>query len=251
MVNSLLYSLCGGSLRAKIFEPFEQAGVGKSVSWQLGTGLGLPLCRSLVKLMGGDMKYRCPTTGTGSIFWFSLSLPQAPRALAVASESIVMSPLVPASRRSAKLPGVRVLVADDISTNRKLLVLHLKQVFHKPVIVEAETGEAALREVLARPADSRFRLLLLDEYYQGDAGLLGTQVTSEVRRHEAAMQQPSTPSIIIGVTGNALIHNHSAHSAASGQDRVWGKPFPSAEQMRTELMELLGTGVAEEGSNHG
>ena len=238
---------CYRSLRAKIFEPFEQVGVGKSVSWQMGTGLGLPLCRNLVKLMGGEMKYQSPLTGTGSVFLFSLSFPQVPCRPAAASKSGATTPsTVTGGSPSAKLPGIRVLVADDVKLGRTLLVRRLKQIFDKPLIVEVATGEEALREVLARPADARFQLLLLDEYYGVANGLLGTKVASEVRRYEATLGQVSTPSVIIGVTGNALTDGHTELSVASGQNLVWGKPFPSLEQIRTELSELLGIRAAED-----
>lgn len=55
----------------RVFEPFEQAADVKSGQYR-GTGLGLPICRSLVAWMGGTVK-AC-STGTGSIFTAELPL---------------------------------------------------------------------------------------------------------------------------------------------------------------------------------
>lgn len=54
-----------------IFEPFEQAGDAKAGQYG-GTGLGLPICRSLAGLMGGTVK--ASSTGTGSTFTAELPL---------------------------------------------------------------------------------------------------------------------------------------------------------------------------------
>lgn len=56
----------------KIFQPFEQVGDTKSRS--AGTGLGLHISKQLVELMGGSLEVES-TLGSGSKFWFELTLP--------------------------------------------------------------------------------------------------------------------------------------------------------------------------------
>ncbi len=58
----------------RIFLPFEQAGDEKLQS--KGTGLGLSISRSLVEVMGSEIKLKSEP-GEGSLFWFRLMVPEA------------------------------------------------------------------------------------------------------------------------------------------------------------------------------
>jgi signal transduction histidine kinase/DNA-binding NarL/FixJ family response regulator len=60
------------SEHARIFEPFEQAG--PSAGRSEGVGLGLPISRRLLQLMGSEL-YLISAPGAGSTFWFELNLP--------------------------------------------------------------------------------------------------------------------------------------------------------------------------------
>lgn len=66
-------------LQARVFEPFFQLATNR-VRAHAGTGLGLPICRKLVALMGGELLLRS-TPGHGSTFHFWL--PETPPAKAV------------------------------------------------------------------------------------------------------------------------------------------------------------------------
>jgi len=57
---------------SKIFEYFEQ--VGNHQKKQSGTGLGLPISKRLVEMMGGDLNVTS-TLGKGSNFWLEIDLP--------------------------------------------------------------------------------------------------------------------------------------------------------------------------------
>ena len=64
-----------------IFQPFER--IGETRQRTDGVGLGLPISRQLVQLMGGDIQVQSQP-GQGSTFWFDLPLrPAAPPAPAV------------------------------------------------------------------------------------------------------------------------------------------------------------------------
>lgn len=62
--------------QARLFQPFEQAV--PDTDGAQGSGLGLALCRQLVRLMGGEMGV-ISSAGAGSLFWFEVpALPAHP-----------------------------------------------------------------------------------------------------------------------------------------------------------------------------
>ena len=71
--------------------------------------MGLSIVRRLVELMGGETGVES-VEGAGSLFWFTAHFAQV-------SDSL--QPLYPAP---ASLKGQRVLVVDDNTTNRKILM---------------------------------------------------------------------------------------------------------------------------------
>jgi len=97
-----------------LFEPFVQTKTGqKSIE---GTGLGLPISRSFVRLMGGDIAVNS-TLGQGSIFTFDIKVTLV--------DSADLETTV-TSRRVIGLepnqPKYRILIVEDIAENRLLLV---------------------------------------------------------------------------------------------------------------------------------
>lgn len=92
--------------RERIFETFEQAG--DNVSKSKGTGLGLPISRSLVRLMGGELNL-AGELGQGSEFCFSIPLPPSR-----AAESIA-----PGEDKEL-LAGMRILLAEDNDLNAEI-----------------------------------------------------------------------------------------------------------------------------------
>ncbi|MEZ2224794.1 ATP-binding protein [Microcoleus sp.] len=103
---------------SRLFKPFVQTEAGRKS--QTGTGLGLPISNSFVKLMGGEIKVKS-SVGKGTVFSFYVKVSHA-------TESEVYDRL-PQKRVKGLAPNqqnYRILVADDESANRLLLTQILK-----------------------------------------------------------------------------------------------------------------------------
>ena len=134
--------------QAKIFEAFSQAD-GSMTRKYGGTGLGLTICGRLVEIMGGKIWVESQP-GLGSTFHFTAQL---------GVQNGVSAPANPL--QPGQLRNLPVLVVDDNSTNRRLLVEILTRWGMKPAAVEG--GRAALIALeIARDMGRPFPLILLD-----------------------------------------------------------------------------------------
>lgn len=194
--------------RERLFTRFEQADGGITRKFG-GSGLGLSICRQLADMMGGDLDCESEP-GSGAAF--ILTLPLKPCAAPKTQE-----PADTAAQHADGARAVRVLVADDHPTNRRVIELILAQTSAK--IVMAENGAEALEAFRA----DVFDLVLMDMQMPVMDGLTATQ---EIRLHEAAMGMARTP--IVMLTANAM-PEHVAAGRAAGADHHLAKPFNAAE----------------------
>ena len=194
--------------RARLFSRFEQADGGITRRFG-GSGLGLSICRQLAEMMGGDLDCESEP-GSGAAF--ILTLPLRPARPPMAREQSARQPAVAAQERP-----VRVLVADDHPTNRRVIELILAQT--PAQIVIAEDGAQALEAFRS----AAFDLVLMDMQMPIMDGLTATQ---EIRLHEATMGLDRTP--IVMLTANAM-PEHVAAGRAAGADHHLAKPFNAAE----------------------
>jgi len=105
----------GPEMRERIFDRFEQ-GDGSTTRRHGGTGLGLPISRSLAELMGGTLE-AVSKPGEGAAFTLSFDLQRAEPAAGDEAEDAFAPTPAP--------PGLKVLVADDNATNRRVVELIL------------------------------------------------------------------------------------------------------------------------------
>lgn len=133
-----------------VFQAFRQID-GRIERSYGGTGLGLSITKQLVELHGGEIALKS-TLGQGSVFSFSLPLAQSAAASAAPNDTPpLLSEVVQATAAPLNEPRrVRtdqphqghVLVVDDDSVNRLVLVNHLAQ--HNYRVTEAVSGEDAI-----------------------------------------------------------------------------------------------------------
>lgn len=200
----------------RIFDPFEQTQAGRRVG--SGTGLGLAISREFVRLMGGDITVTSEVD-KGSIFRFDISVKPG--------ESAAVSPKAD-PRQVVKLqPGqrtYRVLIADDVEDNRKLLCSLLETIGFKTM--QVANGEEVLRQY---------------EHWQPDLILLDLRMPildgyEVIRRIRANTGGP--PVKIIVVTASAFQESRQP-ILASGADEFVLKPFRDAKLLET-IREFLG-----------
>ena len=148
---------------AAVFESFTQAD-GTTTRKYGGTGLGLTICKQIVKLMDGTISVQSEP-GKGSTFAFRVTLPLAG---APDGQSTVPSPTE--SMDAPTLAGKRILIVDDNSTNRRVLQLLLESWGCRATAASSGSeGLETLHNAVA--AGTPFDFLLLDVHMPGMDGL--------------------------------------------------------------------------------
>lgn len=145
-----------------LFDPFYQAD--SSVKRRYGgTGLGLPITKKLIELMGGELRFDSEP-GVGSEF--SVAVPLARTA---AEEPAVLP--------AAEWRGARILVADDNAAVREALMRELVSCSLRPAeVADGAEIPGLLRRALA--AGEPFRAVLLDWAMPGKSA---PELAAEIR----------------------------------------------------------------------
>lgn len=170
-----------------------------------GTGMGLSICSSLAQAMGGTIRYQPAPEGTGSVFTVDLPLPSA--------EPPPAPPVQPAPLTAPPASGAgRVLVVDDVPTNRRLAEVLLRQAGFE-VELAADGAEAVTMLRHGRIPD----VVLMDIYMPGMDGITAT-------RHIRDLPSSAGRVPIIALTADASPDQIRACQAA-GTNGYVAKPF--------------------------
>ncbi len=199
-----------------LFQAFEQTRAGVKSG---GTGLGLALSRGFIQVMGGSIAVTS-TVGKGTTFRFEIPVREG-------TEEQVRPKEV--KRRILRLkPGqgeIRVLVADDRDTNRRLLSQLLGPVGFDTR--EAGDGEEALRAI----REWKPRVVLMDMTMPVMDGYEATRII------KATPELKDTT--VIAVTASAFEEDRQRIFAA-GADGYLSKPFKE-EELFENIRRLTGT----------
>ena len=172
-----------------------------------GAGLGLAICKRLAELMGGRIEAN-GAYGQGATFILSL-------------------PLVSPDAAAAPAQPLRVLVADDNATNRKVVELILQAIGAQVVSVEngAQAVAAAERET--------FDAILMDLKMPVMDGLAAI---AEVRKSEAVGARPRRPILVLSANDAPADVEASRQAGADGH---LGKPI-RADALLAALAQATG-----------
>lgn len=199
----------------RLFERYSQTESGRRSSE--GTGLGLPIARNFIQLLGGDVKVES-VFGEGTAFRFYIECEELAYAAAEENQLATILDETTAQRIvgfDSSKEEVRILIAEDQPTNRLLL----KKILGKAgfVLAEAENGQEAVNKWKEWQPD----LILMDEDMPVKKG-------SEATREIKSICGDGNDPIIVSLTAYALAQAKESALEAGCNDFV-AKPFRSHE----------------------
>ena len=205
----------------RIFNPFEQAD-GSTTRKYGGTGLGLPICQRLVRLMGGEIQV-LSTPGAGSTFSFSIRLPRTEPLHAPALDS-PKGGNEAEKLLKAEFAHCRILVAEDDWVNQEVALELLRETLGFAVDVAPDGAEA-----LELALQHRYDLILMDMQMPELDGLGATQAIREI---DGYVDVP-----IIAMTANAFAEDR-ARCLDAGMNDFIAKPV-DPDQLFVMLLRWL------------
>ena len=203
----------------QLFEAFVQTEVGmKSAE---GTGLGLAITRKFVQLMGGEIASRS-VVGEGTTFEFNIN---------IATADVLDIIIKPIRRVIGLEPNqliYRILVVDDITENRLLLVKLLQPIGFE--VNEAENGIQAIELWESWQP----HLIYLDTRMPV---MDGVEAAKQIRARECKLKLANRTAII-ALTASAF-ETRRAEILAAGCDDFIRKPFQE-DVIFEKIAEYLG-----------
>lgn len=198
-----------------IFHSFSQAD--NTINRRFGgTGLGLSIVRSLVRLMGGEIRVSS-VKGQGTTF--TVEIP-----LKAASADVIAEAAIQLEAADVKEIGcLDILVVEDTPMNAMITCSFLKSLGHNSEV--AENGQIALDKL----AHSRFDLILMDVHMPVMDGI---EATKHIRVKKSEKSLP-----IIGVTAEAFADRHN-YMKKMGMNDIITKPF-TKDQLKKVMAQFF------------
>ena len=195
--------------KAKAFEPFAQEEFGARTQY-MGTGLGLPIAKQLVEMMGGTIDFES-TIGVGTIFTVEITF-ELDKALSQETKDGRQMPL-------SSLNGTRVLLVEDNELNMEIARFILEK--HNMNVTVAQNGKEAV-EIFERAVPDSFDIILMDIMMPVMNGLEASKAIRDLDRQDAA----DIP--IFAMTANAFPEDIKL-SLDAGMNEHISKPLDERE----------------------
>lgn len=200
-----------------IFEPFSQERTDARTVYQ-GTGLGMPIVKTLVERMGGSIEIDS-VPGKGSTVFISIPF--------VTVEKSVESPAEKKTGDKA-LSGSRILVAEDNDLNLEIAQFILEDAGAE--VVAARNGKQAVDTYMAKPSGT-YDAILMDIMMPV---MDGNEASRRIRRSGWADAEKIP---IIAVTAG-VVEDMKAESVDTGINGYLPKPL-DAERLISMLTDLI------------
>ncbi len=181
-----------------------------------GTGLGLPIIKSMIELMGGSIQVES-RQGIGTKFTIDLSFDIALKEEVYGSEDTIESSAI------HTIKGKRILLVEDNELNAEIAKTVLEDV--GALITRAENGQQALELFKEKPAGT-FDVILMDVMMPVMDGYTATRKIRELERSDAK----TVP--IIAMTANAF-QEDAEKCIAVGMNAHLAKPLDIEKMKKT------------------
>ncbi|MCL2412236.1 MAG: response regulator, partial [Treponema sp.] len=211
----------------KIFEPFAQAEA-KTMRKCAGTGLGLPIAKNIIELMGGKLFVESAPEA-GSKFSFDLTFNT------IKADSEELNKKIHMGEIKRPSFNAEVLLCEDNLMNQQVICEHFEKVGLK--IAVAENGKIAVDFVKKRKENNekQFDIIFMDINMPVMDGL-----EASAKIHEIDSTIP-----IIAITANMIDNNNDIYAKAGMKDFI-SKPFTSQELWHCLLRFLTPSETASE-----
>ena len=181
-----------------------------------GTGLGLPIIKSMIELMGGSIQVES-RQGIGTKFTIDLSFDIALKEEVYGSEDTIESSAI------HTIKGKRILLVEDNELNAEIAKTVLEDV--GALITRAENGQQAVELFEEKPAGT-FDAILMDLMMPVMDGYTATRKIRELERSDAK----TVP--IIAMTANAF-QEDAEKCIAVGMNAHLAKPLDIEKMKKT------------------
>ena len=212
-----------------VFERYRQANTSVARNFG-GTGLGLPICKGLVELLGGRIGLRS-TSGIGTTVYFDIPFlcSQSSASKPHGMDTTTLGPFAVENKlpveatssnptnttdESSKPIGLNILVVEDNVINQKVVNSMLKRLGH--IVSIAENGEIALTLIRQK----QFHLVLMDVQMPVMDGIECTKYIRNVMK----ISKEFFP--IVGLTAGYQPTDRDYYQNDVGMNTCFGKPLP-------------------------